>query len=80
MQQNYFKIISKYTPKRINLQSFFFLEKKIYFHMRKTQQIKLCTKGRVKKRQQKNTKKNQNEIKERDSQNVFQCINQDIIY
>ena len=31
------KIISKYTPKRINLQSFFF-EKKIYFHMRKTQQ------------------------------------------
>ena len=34
---------------------YFFFEKKIYFHMRKNQQktqlIKLCTKGRVEKKQ-----------------------------
>ena len=47
-------------------------------NQQKTQLIKLCTKRRVKKRQPEKHKKN-NEIKERDSQNVFQCTNQDII-
>ena len=46
---------------------FFFLEN-IYFNMRqnqqKTQQLRLCTKGRLKKRQQRNTKnKNDQNVK-----------------